>query len=63
MGATSVTVSVAGTIANGDVVGVLQDNGLTHWSTVSGLTGDTFTIDALDDAATAGNPVVFNRWA
>lgn len=60
--ATSITVTTISTVANGDVVGILLDNGLTHWSTVSGLSSSTFTIDALPSDAADGNRVVFNRW-
>jgi hypothetical protein len=60
---TSVTVTTIGTVANGDVVGILLDDGLTHWSVVSGLSGSTFTVAALPSAAADGNRIVFNRWA
>ena len=61
-GATSLTVTTVSTIANNDIVGLLLDNGSTHWSTVSGLAGSTFTVSALPSAAAAGNRIVFNRW-
>lgn len=60
---TSVTIAAAGSILDGDLVGILLDNGKTHWSTVSGLTGATFTVAALPSAAASGARVVFNRWA
>lgn len=60
---TSVTIAAAGSIADGDLVGILLDNGQTHWSTVSGLTGATFTVAALPSGAASGARVVFNRWA
>lgn len=62
-GATSVTVTTIGTVANGDVVGIKLDDGSTHWSTVSGLAGSTFTVSALPSAAANGSRIVFNRWA
>lgn len=62
-GATSVTVTAAGSIANSDVVGILLNDGSTHWSAVSALAGATFTVAALPSAAASGNKVVFNRWA
>jgi hypothetical protein len=62
LGATSLTVTTVSTIANSDIVGLLLDNGSTHWSTVSGLAGSTFTVSALPSAAAAGNRIVFNRW-
>jgi len=75
-GSTSITVdditntTPSGNIANGDVVGIALDDGTTHWSTVSGLSGNTFTVDALaSPAGTAGAKgllgahVVFVRWA
>ena len=62
-GATSVTVAAAGSIANGDICGILLDDGTTHWSAISGLSGPTFTVAALPSAAATGNRVVFNRWA
>jgi len=60
--ATSITLNAISTVANGDVVGILLDNGLTHWSTVSSLSSSTFTVDALPSDAADGNRVVFNRW-
>lgn len=64
-GATSVTVVSAGSIANGDVCGILLDDLTTHWTSVSALAGSTFTIDAIPagKAAASGNRIVFNRWA
>lgn len=62
-GGTSVTVAAAGGIANGDVVGILLNDGSTHWSVVSALSTATFTVAALPSAAASGNSVVFNRWA
>jgi len=64
-GATSVTVASAGSISNGDLCGILLDDLTTHWSTISGLSGSTFTISAIPagKAAASGNRIVFNRWA
>lgn len=62
-GATSVTVTSATGVANSDIVGILLDDGTTHWSTVSGLAGSTFTVAALPSAAANGQRVAFNRWA
>jgi hypothetical protein len=64
-GATSVTVIAAGSIANGDIVGVLLDNDETHWTAVSSISGATFTIDAVPAGRSVadGARIVFNRWA
>lgn len=64
-GATSVTVSAISTISNGDICGILLDNGETHWSAISGLSGSTFTITAIPAGRSApnGGRIVFNRWA
>ncbi|MFA5387744.1 MAG: hypothetical protein WC322_05180 [Candidatus Paceibacterota bacterium] len=40
-GATSIIVNTIGSVANGDIVGLLLDSGVTHWSVVSGLSGST----------------------
>ena len=63
-GATSATVATILTVANADIVGILLSDGTTHWTTVSGLAGSTFTIAAIPVGkdALAGAPVVFNRW-
>jgi hypothetical protein len=63
-GATSVTVIAPGTIANGDLCGILLDDDQTHWSAISGLSGSTFTITAIPPGRTAPNKgrIVFNRW-
>ena len=64
-GATSVTVTAISTVADGDVCGILLDNGQTHWTTVSGLSGATFTIAAIPAGRSVpdGARIVFNRWA
>lgn len=63
-GATSITVNTILTAANADIVGILLSDGTTHWTTVSGLSGSTFTIAAIPvgKSVLAGAPVVFNRW-
>lgn len=60
---TSITVNDATGIANGDIVGILLDNGETHWTTVSALSGATFTVSALPSQASSGKRIVFNLWA
>lgn len=64
-GATSVTVTTASTIANGDLFGVVMDDGETHWSSISALSGATFAITAIPAgrSVAAGARAVFNRWA
>lgn len=64
-GGTSVTVTAISTVANGDICGILLNNGETHWSAVSGLSGSTFTITAVPAGKSApnGGRIVFNRWA
>ena len=61
-GATSITVTLATGIANGDVVGILLDDNTTHWTSVSGLSGTTFTITTLPSQVSSGNRIVFNAW-
>lgn len=55
------TVSFPGTtvtMTNGDIVGIEQNDGTIHWSTISGTPAATMTIaDALTVAAAAGNYV------
>jgi hypothetical protein len=62
--ATSVTVTTIGTVADGDVVGILLEDDTTHWTSVSSLSGSTFTIDAIPVGASVsdGARIVFNRW-
>ncbi len=64
-GATSVTVVDPESIANGDIVGILLDNETTHWTTVSSLSGSTFTIDAIPAGRSVADQsrITFNRWA
>lgn len=63
--ATSITVTSATGIANGDVIGVLMDTGQTHWTTVSGApAGNVVTLAVgLTAAAASGKTVGTNRWA
>lgn len=62
---TTLTVVAATGVANGDIVGVMLDDQSVHWSSVSGLSGSTFTIAAIPTGrkAPTGARVVFNRWA
>jgi hypothetical protein len=62
LGATSVTVTSATGIADGDRVGILLDDGSTNWRAVAGLSGATFNVTALTGQASAGNRIVFNLW-
>lgn len=64
-GDTSVTAVSAAGVANGDVVGILLDDGTTHWTTVSALSGATFTVAALPAGKSAGSGarVAWNRWS
>jgi hypothetical protein len=64
-GATSVTVVAISTVANGDIVGIVLDDGSTHWTSVSGLSGSSFTIAAIPVGRSVadGVRIVFNRWA
>lgn len=62
-GATSITLTAATGVKNGDIVGIDLDDGTTHWSKVSGLSGSTHTITALPSAAAINARVVYNRWA
>lgn len=65
--ATSATVlpftGQAGALAANDVVGLLLDNGNTHWAKVVSVSIPNVTIDtALPSAAASGSVVVVNRW-
>jgi hypothetical protein len=62
LGATSVTVTDATGIADGDIVGILLDTGVTDWRAVAGLSGTSFNVTALTGQASAGNRIVFNKW-
>ena len=60
---TAINIASATGIKNGDIVGVQLDDGTTHWSKVSNLSGTTHTIDALLSIASQNARVVYNRWA
>jgi hypothetical protein len=62
-GATSVSVTDATGVEDGDIVGILLDDGTTHWTSVTNLSGSTFDVSALPSAAASGRQIVFNRWA
>lgn len=61
-GATSVSVTDATGIEDGDIVGILLDDGKTDWRVVAGLSGTTFNVAALSGQASEGNRIVFNKW-
>ena len=63
-GATSITVVDIDAVANGDLVGILLDDGTTHWTAVSSLSTATFTIAAIPTGRSVADKslVVFNRW-
>lgn len=60
---TSITIDSATGIKNGDIVGIQLDDGTTHWTKVSALSGTNHTVDAMPSVAALGNRVVYNRWA
>jgi hypothetical protein len=60
---TVINIASATGIKNGDIVGVQLDDGTTHWSKVSNLSGTTHMIDALPSIASQNARVVYNRWA
>lgn len=63
-GETAIAVNSIVGVASGDRVGVEQDDGTMHWSTVNGAPGGgVITItDALTDDAASGNAMVVWRW-
>ena len=63
-GQTVITVTTATGINSGDIVGVVLDSGLTHWTTVNGApSGSNVTLTvALPSAAASGSRFVVNRW-
>lgn len=61
-GGTTLTVDDIGSVENGDIYGVLMDNGRTQWGKVAGLTSKTFTVSALPYKASENATVVFNKW-
>lgn len=60
----TITVASATGIVAGDLIGVLLDNGLTHWTKVSGApSGAVVTLAAaMPSAAAIGRQVSANRW-
>lgn len=62
--ATSLTVASIAGISSGDVIGVLLDTGLTHWTTVSAApSGSTVTLTAgLPSVAASGRAVGTTTW-
>lgn len=64
-GGTSVTISAAGGVSNGDLVGLEMDNRIVWWTEVSALSGATFTIAAVPSGRNipSGARAVFNRWS
>ena len=63
-GATEITVYRVGSVAAADNVGILLDDGTTHWTTVSSVSGTTITLsDALPSASSLDALAVFVRWA
>lgn len=63
-GATSITVSSGTGTSNGDIIGIDQDDGSTHWTTIAsggGTTNLTLTAGITDDAS-SGLAVAVNRW-
>lgn len=63
-GETSMAVTAGTGTANGDIVGVVQDDGTIHWTTVSSGGGTTTIVltSGLTDDAASGNRVYFHRW-
>lgn len=58
LGAGAIVVASVGTIGNGDAVGVVRDDGLIFWTTVSSVSGSTINlVGTLPDSAAALNPV------
>lgn len=64
-GQTVITVASIAGISSGDIVGVLLDNGLTHWSSVNGapVATEVTITDALPSATSAGKAFVAVRWS
>lgn len=63
-GATSVNIGRAAEVLTGDVIGIQQNDGTTHWSKVVSVSGSSITIqNALTDVVSIGNSVVVNRWS
>lgn len=64
IGGSTVTVTTVTGITSGDIIGVVQDDGSTHWTTVNGApAGSVVTLSAvLTSAVASGNRVVVARW-
>lgn len=63
-GETSMVVTSSTDALDGDIIGVVQDDGTTHWTTIASGQGTTtlvLTAQLTDDAAT-GNAVYIIRW-
>lgn len=63
-GATSITVASGTGTTNGDIIGIDQDDGSTHWTTIAsggGTTSLTLTAGLTNDAS-SGLAVAVNRW-
>lgn len=60
----TITVTSAAGMATGDLIGVLLDDGTTHWTTINGApVANVITLTvAMPSAAAIGNNVVANRW-
>lgn len=57
-GATSIDVDDASEMSIGYFIGIMQDDGVLHWTTISNIAGDTVTLtDALTDDVAEGNSV------
>jgi hypothetical protein len=64
-GATVIAITAGTGTANADIVGVNQDDGSTHWTTIAsgGGTASITLTAGLASASAAGSRIVFNRWA
>ena len=61
--ATTIDIWRNGSVVVNDNVGILLDDGSTHWTLVSAISGNTITLnDAMPYAASEGARVVFVRW-
>jgi hypothetical protein len=50
--------------ADGDIIGILLDDGTYHWTTIASGGGTTTLVltDGITDDAASGNAVIVNRW-
>ena len=61
LGASTITVDSITGFSSGNVIGVEQDNGVIHWTTVNGApSGSTITLTAVTTAASAIDNHVYN---